>query len=157
MTEIMRAGTQDMSLRVVQKVANEEWMMTKLAFAIMAAMLGLSAAASAQPGPGAEMRQACAADAQKFCSGMAPAEQRKCLMSNMSSVSQECGTAIANARSAAKEFQQACRADIQQYCGSQPAGLQRRQCVTANQAQFSQACQSAMAARHGGGTAPPQQ
>jgi hypothetical protein len=131
-------------------------MMTKLAFAIMAAMLGLSAAASAQPRPAGEVRQACAADAQKFCSGMTQAEQRKCLMTNMSNVSQECGTALANARSAMKEFRQACHADIQQYCGSQPAGAQRRQCVTANQAQFSQACQSAIAAQHGGGTAPPQ-
>jgi hypothetical protein len=124
-------------------------MMTKLAFAIMAAMLGLSAAANAQQGPAGSMREACAADMQKFCSGMAPAEQRKCLMSNMSNVSQECGTAIANARSAAREFQQACRADIQQYCGSQPQGAARRKCVLDSQAQFSQPCQSALAARRG--------
>ena len=131
--------------------------MTRLAFAIMATMLGLSAAASAQQGPAAgSLRQVCAADMQKFCSGMAPAEQRKCLVSNISNVSQECGTAIANARSAAKEFQQACHADIQQYCGSQPQGPQRRRCITANKAQFSQPCQSALAARHGGGTAPAQ-
>ena len=122
--------------------------MTKLAFAVMAAMLGLSAAASAQQAPAAgTVREACAADAQKFCAGMAPAQQHKCLMSNMSNVSQDCGTALANARSAAKEFQQACHADIQQYCGSQAPGPQRRQCITANQAQFSQACQSALAAR----------
>ena len=122
--------------------------MTKLAFAIIAAMLGLSAAASAQPGSAAgSVRDACAADMQKFCSGMAPAEQRKCLMSNASNVSQDCGTAIANARSAAKEFQQACRADIQQYCGSQPQGPERRKCVLSNQGQFSQPCQTALAAR----------
>jgi hypothetical protein len=87
---------------------------------------------------------------------MAPGQQHKCLMQNMSNVSQDCGTALANARSAMKEFAQACRADIQQYCGSQPAGAQRRQCITANQTQFSQSCQSAMAARRGGGTAPAQ-
>jgi hypothetical protein len=111
-------------------------------------MLGLSAAANAQQAPAAgTVRQVCAADAQKFCSGMAPAEQHKCLMSNMSNVSQDCGTALANARSAAKEFQQACHTDIQQYCGSQPPGPQRRKCVLANQAQFSQACQSALAAQ----------
>ena len=125
--------------------------MNKLAFAIVAVTLGLSAAAGAQPGPAAGMWQACAADAQKFCSGMAPGEQRKCLMTNMSSLSQECGTALANARSAVKEFVQVCRADIQQYCGSQAAGPQRRQCITANEAQFSQPCQTAMAARQGGG------
>ena len=130
--------------------------MTKLAFAIMAAMLGLSAAASAQAGPASGVRQLCAADAQKFCSGMAPFEERKCLMSNMSNLSQDCGTALANARSAMKTFAQACRSDIQQYCGSQAAGPQRRQCITANEAQFSQPCQSAMAARQGGGTAPAQ-
>ena len=130
--------------------------MTKLAFAIMAVTLGLSAAAGAQPGPAAAVRQACAADAQKFCSGMAPAEQHKCLMTNMSSVSQDCGTALANARSAVKMFQQACHADIQQYCGSQAAGPQRQQCITANAAQFSQPCQTALATRGGGRTAPAQ-
>ena len=130
--------------------------MTKLAFAIVAAMLGLSAVASAQPGPAGGVRQACAADVEKFCSGTAPAEQRKCLMSNMSNLSQDCGTALANARSAMKTFTQACHADIQQYCGSQAAGPQRRQCITANEAQFSQPCQSAMADRQGGGTAPAQ-
>lgn len=131
--------------------------MTKLAFAIMAAALGLSAAAGAQPGPAGAMRQACAADVQKFCSGMAPAEQHKCLMSNESNLSQDCGTALANARSAMKEFQQVCRADIQQYCGSQAAGPQRRQCITANAAQFSQPCQTALAARQGGGRTAPVQ
>ena len=122
--------------------------MTKVAFAILAAMLGLSAAASAQqaPPPGS-VKAACAADVQKFCSGMAPADEHKCLMSNMSNVSQDCGTALANARSAAKEFQQACHADIQQYCGSQPPGPQRRKCVMDNQAQFSQPCQTALAAQ----------
>jgi len=129
--------------------------MNKLAFAVIAATLGLSAAAGAQPGPAAGMRQACAADAQKFCSGMAPAEQHKCLMQNMSSVSQDCGTALANARSAVKEFQQACGADLRQYCGNQ-TGPQRRQCITANEAQFSQSCQSALASRHGGTAAPAQ-
>lgn len=128
--------------------------MTKLAFAVVAAMLGLSAAASAQPA--GSVRQACAADMQKFCPGKVGAELHDCLISNVSSMTQECGTAIANARSAMKEFQQACGADVQQYCGSQPAGAQRRQCITANKAQFSQPCQSALAARRGGGTAPAQ-
>ena len=122
--------------------------MTKLALAIMAAMLSLSAAANAQQAPAAgTVRQACAADLQKFCSGTAPADQHKCLMTNLSNVSQDCGTALANARSAAKEFQQACHADIQQYCGSQPPGPQRRKCVMDNQAQFSQPCQTALAAQ----------
>ena len=117
--------------------------MKKLAFVIMAATLGLSAAANAQT-----VRQACAADIEKLCPGMSPADQHKCLMSNLLKASQDCGTAVANARSAGREFQQACRADIKQYCGSQPPGPQRRQCINANQAQFSQPCQSALAAQH---------
>ena len=121
--------------------------MKKLAFVVVGATLCLAATASAQQAPARGIRQLCAADAQKFCAGMAPAEQRKCLVSNMSNVSQDCGAALANARSVAKEFQQACHGDIQQYCGSQPPGPQRRQCVMANQAQFSQACQSALTAQ----------
>ena len=124
--------------------------MTKLALAITATMLCLAAAANAQQAPRGGLRQLCAADAQKFCAGMAPAEQHKCLMQNMSNVSQACGTALANVRSAMKAFAQACRADIQQYCGTQAPGPQRHQCVTANQAQFSQTCQSAIAAQRGG-------
>jgi len=131
-------------------------MMKKLAFAIIWAMLGLSAAAQAQQAPaGGGVRQACAADAQALCPGMKPMDQHKCLMTNISKVSQECGTALANARSAMKEYAQACGADIRKYCGSQPMGVQRRQCVVANQAQFSQACQSALAAQ-GAGPAPAQ-
>jgi len=132
-------------------------MMKKLAFAIMATMLGLSAVAHAQQAPAAgTVRQACAADAQALCPGMKPMDQHKCLMTNISKVSQECGTALANARSAMKEYQQACGADIRQYCGNQPMGPQRHQCVIANQAQFSQACQSALAAQQGGAPAPAQ-
>ncbi len=130
--------------------------MKKLAFAIMWATLGLAAAAQAQQAPAAgTLRQACAADAQALCPGMKPMDQRKCLMTNISKVSQDCGTALANARSAMKVYMQACGADIRQYCGNQPAGPERHQCVVANQAQFSQACQSALAAQ-GAGPVPAQ-
>ena len=122
--------------------------MKKLAFAIILATLGFNAVANAQQAPAAgTVRQACAADMEKLCPGIAGPDQHKCLMSNLSKASQECGTAVANARSAAREFQQACRADIQQYCGTQPPGPQRRQCINANAAQFSQPCQSALEAQ----------
>jgi len=68
--------------------------MKKLAFAIMITMLGLSAA-HAQQAPAGAVRQACAADAQALCPGMKPMDQHKCLMTNISKVSQECGTALA--------------------------------------------------------------
>lgn len=132
--------------------------MKNLAFVIMAATLGLSAAANAQQAQsGGNLRQLCAADLQTFCAGMKGPDARKCLMTNISKVSQPCGTALANSRSAMREYMQACGADIRQYCGSQPAGPQRHQCVTANQAQFSQACQSAIAAQQGGGQPAPAQ
>jgi hypothetical protein len=130
-------------------------MMKKLAFTIMATMLALPAVAQQGPAAGT-VRQLCAADAESLCPGMRPVDQHKCLMGNISKVSQDCGTALANAHSAMKVFQQACAADVRQYCGSQPVGPQRHQCITDNQAQFSQACQSALAARQGGATAPAQ-
>jgi hypothetical protein len=126
--------------------------MKKLAFAIVLTMLALPFAAYAQPAPPAgSVKAECAADAQTLCSGMTPQEQNKCLMGNISKVSQGCGTALANAHSAIKEYQQACGADVKQYCGSQAPGPARHQCVVANEAQFSQACQSAMAAQRAPG------
>jgi hypothetical protein len=141
-----------MILRAVLLVAEEEWMMKKLAFAITLTMLALPFATNAQPTPAAgSVRAECAADAQTLCAGMTGQEQHKCLMGNISKVSQGCGTALANARSAMKEYQQACGADVKQYCGSQAPGPARHQCVVANEAQFSQACQSAMAAQRAPG------
>jgi hypothetical protein len=126
--------------------------MKKLAFAIALTMLGLPFAANAQQAPAAgSVRAVCAADAQALCPGMAPMDQHKCLMTNISKVSQDCGTALANARSAMKEYAQACGADIRQYCGSQAPGPARHQCIVANQAQFSQACQAALAAQQAPG------
>lgn len=129
--------------------------MKKLALVIMTAMLGLAGAADAQQAPGT-LRQACAADAKALCPGLKPMDQRKCLMTNISKVSQDCGTALANAKSAMREYAQACNADIRQYCGNQPMGPQRRQCITANETQFSQACQSALEARGMTPAAPAQ-
>jgi hypothetical protein len=120
--------------------------MKKFAFAFVLATLAFPVIASAAPAPGS-LRAACAADAQKLCSGMPWADQRKCLMTNSSKVSQDCGTALANARSATKEFRQACGADIKQYCGNTPAGPERRKCVVANKAQFSQPCQAVLGPR----------
>jgi hypothetical protein len=127
-------------------------MMKKLAFAITLTMLALPFAMNAQAAPPAgSVRAECAADAQALCAGMNPQDEHKCLMANISKVSQGCGTAIANARSAMKEYAQACGADVKQYCGSQAPGPARHQCVVANEAQFSQACQSAIAAQHAPG------
>ena len=126
--------------------------MKKLAFTIMLTMLSFPFAANAQqaPAPGS-VRAECAADVQSLCAGMTPQDQHKCLMTNISKVSQGCGTALANARSAGKEYNQACGADIKQYCGSQAPGPARHQCVVANTPRFSQPCQSAIAAQHAPG------
>jgi hypothetical protein len=141
-----------MILQIVELVAEEEWMMKKLAFAITLTMVTLPFAANAQQAPAAgSVRAECAADAQSLCAGMTPQDQHKCLMTNISKVSQGCGTALANARSAMKEYAQACGADIRQYCGSQAPGPARHQCVVANTPQFSQACQAALAAQHAPG------
>jgi hypothetical protein len=121
--------------------------MKKLALATMLTMLAFPVAVNAQqpPAPGS-LRAICAADVQTLCPNMAPEDQRKCLMSNSSKVSQDCGTAIANAQSAMKEYQQACGADVQQYCGAEPVGPARHKCVLANAAHFSQPCQTVLAA-----------
>jgi len=122
--------------------------MKKQVFAIVLAILTLPFAANAQQAPAAgSVRAECAADAQSLCAGMTPPDQHKCLMTNISKVSQGCGTALANARSAMKEYQQACGADVKQYCGNQAPGPARHQCVVANTPRFSQPCQAALAAQ----------
>ena len=120
--------------------------MKKFAFAFVLSALAFPITASAAPAP-VSLRAACAADAQKLCSGMPWADQRKCLMNNSSKVSQDCGTALANARTAMKEYEQACGADVKQYCGNTPPGPERHKCVIANKAQFSQSCQAAIGPR----------
>jgi hypothetical protein len=127
-------------------------MMKKLAYAITLTMLAFPFATNAQQAPAAgSVRAACAADVQTLCPGMTPMDQHKCLMTNISKVSQDCGTALANARSAMKEYTQACGADIRQYCGSQAPGPARHQCIVTNTPQFSQPCQAALAAQHAPG------
>ncbi len=122
--------------------------MKRLAFAIILAALGLPVAANAQqpppPAPGS-FWSFCAEDAHNLCPGLSRPDQRKCLAGKLSQVSQSCGTAFANARSAAKDYQQACGADIKQYCGDQPPGPARHRCVVANTPKFSEACQTARA------------
>ena len=67
--------------------------------AATAAVMLLSAGlATAQPGggngPGAAMRQACAADAQKFCADKTErADRHACMMANKDKLSAECRAA----------------------------------------------------------------
>ena len=70
-----------------------------------AALLMLSAgAASAQGGPGAAMRQACAADMAKFCPDKTGMERHQCMMAHKDEVSDGCKSAAAAAMKARQEM-----------------------------------------------------
>jgi len=121
-------------------------------YAMMAAVLGLAPASLAQQGdetPGAELRAACASDAQAFCanSPVGP-ERRKCLVANINKLSEGCRSAIGAARAAATEMRTACAADFRQYCAA-VQGPERMQCLRQNQDKLSAGCQSAIASMSG--------
>jgi hypothetical protein len=70
-----------------------------LAGAALAA-LALASSVSAQApatGPGAAVRQACAADAAKLCPDKTGPDRRQCMMDNKDKLSDACKTAIAAA------------------------------------------------------------
>lgn len=81
--------------------------MTATAIAILLSA-GLAAAqpAGGGNGPGAAMRQACAADAQKFCGDKTDrAERRTCMMANKDKLSADCKTAMEAAMKRMQEMQ----------------------------------------------------
>ena len=120
--------------------------MRSIIFAMMAVALGFAPLASAQQTPGAQMRMACASDTQTLCAGAQTGpERRKCLISNMSKLTEGCRSAIGTVRAAAADVRSACAADFKQYCaGSQ--GPARMQCLRQNQEKLSAGCQSAVGA-----------
>jgi hypothetical protein len=130
--------------------------MIKMNLAALVAVAALSQAAFAQqqlPAPNAaQMRQACASDAQTLCATAQPGpEQHRCMMANMGRLSEGCRSAIQAQRSAAMAMRQACSGDIRQFCaGAQ--GPARMQCLRQNQDKLSHPCQSALS----GGPAPQQ-
>jgi hypothetical protein len=73
-------------------------MKSATAFAAILALSMISAGA-ANAGAGAAVRQACAADIQKFCASAAPGrEAKRCLKSHLSEASQGCQSAVQEAR-----------------------------------------------------------
>jgi len=112
-----------------------------LAVAMFAIAAGAQNIAFAAPGG---VMAACAGDMRTLCPSAVGPDKHKCLMANIDKVSQDCGTAIANAKSETKLMQQSCGADIKQYCGTIPPGPDKHKCVVSNTPNFSPACQSAM-------------
>lgn len=69
-----------------------------------AALIALSATAAFAQGPMAAVRQACAADMQKFCPDKAGMERHQCMMAHKDELSDGCKSAAAAAMKARQEM-----------------------------------------------------
>jgi len=113
------------------------------------AALGLASSAIAQQaGQGQSLRQACAADFQKYCAGTPAAggQRLKCLEDNKDKLSDACRSGLAAVSQAGATMREACGPDIQKLCPSADSPGARMRCITDNKDKLSDACKSAMAA-----------
>ncbi len=78
--------------------------MKSIIAAASAALLMLSASAALAQGPGSGVRQACAADHEKFCPGKTGQEGHQCMMAHKDEVSDTCKSAAKAAMEKMKEM-----------------------------------------------------
>jgi hypothetical protein len=100
-------------------------------------------------GPSADVRTACKADAEQFCSdATSPQERRACMESNMDKLSDKCKTAMTAARRKAESVKpQAgpCKADAEKFCPGMKPGKELRACMEKNSESLSPACKANIA------------
>lgn len=109
-------------------------------------LLFAPAAAIAQP---ASVRQACGAEIQRQCAGVAvgDGQLRNCVKEHYAAFSEPCKQALLNAVTVVK----ACKADVQRSCpGIQPGGGRIQACMKDHFAEYSEPCkQSIIASKFG--------
>lgn len=105
---------------------------------MIAALLLAAAAAGAHP---------CAADAQKFCQGIAPGGGRilACLKSHEGELSAGCKEKRADFKEQVQDAVQACQDDAQKLCASVKPGHGRMiKCLKKRQSELSAPCAAAL-------------
>ena len=127
---------------VVAPSAHAQTEMAKSAIAKAEAVLG-------------QLKDACAADIQKFCSMVTPGEGRLllCMMAHEDKISDKCFTTIFDVADAVeltvagvRRAAVVCAPDIQKHCGNVKAGEGRiAQCLVDNKAKLSPACSGEVA------------
>lgn len=111
----------------------------------IAALLATTSHAAPEAHPAAE---ACQADAQKFCPGIAPGNGaiHRCLKRHEAELSPACAKFQAAVRDKIKVFVQACSSDIKTHCRDiEPGGGRVVQCLKANRPALTDTCKAQLA------------
>lgn len=139
----------------------KHWMITGGVLAA-ASMLFITASAWAQPQGGRGMgggmggggvMSACRADIEQICDSQQGMAAVRCLMENVTEVSDGCADALAaasenmsgNHGQPANGMAQACRGDVAEYCADVEMGQGRiAQCLSEHRDELSEACADAL-------------
>lgn len=126
------------------------------AFAIVmsfAPFAGGAVAADQVPDQAPSVRQACAADFAKFCSGQTPGTDgaRSCMRDHRADFSQACQSAMQERRAAMMQrIKTACAADIAKFCSAGTQADDRPgRCLRDHKDELSPTCKAAFPSRGG--------
>ena len=112
--------------------------------------------AKADPDPtkGGGRLAVCRADVAKLCpdATKGSGDRVRCLRENTAKLSPECATAFADLEAKAKAMREACATDVQTHCAAAGKGKGKggdgiTQCLRANEAKLTPACNTAIQAR----------
>ena len=109
--------------------------------------------AVARQGSAADMKGPCAADAQRFCQGVAHDRPHmlQCLSAHSGELSAPCKLSLQAAAGDRAARRKACQPDIQKFCKDAGPGRGHfLKCLKAHEAELSPPCQSAIAGRQRG-------
>lgn len=91
------------------------------------------------------VKNACAADIQKFCAGIEHGQGKvfQCLEENRDSLEAGCRAQLDRTRSRMRRGMKVCRQDIQKHCADVKRGQGRiYQCLKANEDSLTEACKA---------------
>ena len=114
-------------------------------------------AASGGPGSGrgrSARLSVCRADLAKLCPDATKGARRTCLKDNLAKLSPECAAAFTDIEVKAKAMREACAGDVQAHCataGKGKGGSGIVQCLRANEAKLTPACNTAVKSRYDNG------
>lgn len=111
----------------------------------IAALLASASHAAPEAHPGAE---ACKADAEKFCAGVAPSDGaiHRCLKRHEAELSPACAKFQTAVREKIYGFVRACGSDIKTHCGDvEPGDGRVVQCLKVNRMALTDSCKAQLA------------
>lgn len=111
----------------------------------IAALLASTSHAAPKAHPGAE---ACKADAEKLCAGIAPGNGaiHRCLKRHEAELSPACAKFQTAVRNKIRVFVQACNSDIKTHCSEvEPGNGRVVQCLKANRMALADSCKAQLA------------